>query len=441
MGKLYQRLFPECAANGLSPFECPGVVFVFLGVVNILIILLTFFIGRQVASDELILLIIFGLSIAILLISYNVSSGLRRIAMVRRELEDERKKIATIVSQLSDGLLFLSQECRILLVNKRAEELLGIQEREVLGLPRGKNLYETFPSLLPILEWCPTPQELKNAAEFEPVEIQVEHPAKRTLRVTTAGIRNAEGEIMGFTKTLHDTSKEKELDEMKSEFLSVTSHQLRTPLSSLRWLLELLRKGRLGEMTEEQMEVVKKMDDMNLRMIALVEDLLGATRVEQGQMQYEFGVCQIENIIQQLIEDLQSQVAAKNLSLSADLQDDLPELNCDEKKIRLVVQNLVENAIRYTTRGSIVVRAFSENDQLTVEVQDTGIGLDDDEKRKIFMKFYRGKRARQLEPEGTGLGLYLIQNIVRKHGGTLSVDSERGKGSTFRVTFPLASTS
>ncbi len=436
--KIYTRLFPECAANGLRPYECPGMVFVFLGILDMVLMVGTFFLGRRIASDELVLGIIFTLTVIILLVSYSVSSGLRRIAQARRSLEDERRKVATIVEELTDGLLFLSTECRIQLVNRKAEELLGIDEKRTVGRPRGEQLYQEYPVLRDILAWCPTLNDLEKNASLEVAEINMEIPVHRTLRVTTAGIKTAAGEVIGFIKVVHDMSREKELDEMKSEFLAVTSHQLRTPLSSVRWLIELLLKKRLGSLPKEQHEVLQKMEEMNLRMIALVDDLLGATRIEQGQMEYQFTRCRIDEIVRALADEIEPQVKARNLHLSVEIAKDLPEINGDANKLRLVVQNLIENALHYTPKGRVTVRVKSAETEkgILIEVEDTGSGLEEEERNKIFTKFYRGPRARKLEPEGTGLGLYLVSNIVQKHHGRLTVDSKKGEGSTFRVILP-----
>ncbi len=233
--------------------------------------------------------------------------------------------------------------------------------------------------------------------------------------------------------------KLKELDIRKSEFLSVVAHQLRTPLSGIKWTLNMMLSGDLGALTADQQVFLMKGYESNQRMIGLVEDMLGADRVSSGKLEYMFASVQIGPVIDSILYDIMPFANKKTISLK--LEGDpskLPKVNIDADKIRGVFQNLLENAIKYTPQnGTITIGSTIDNGFVKISVKDSGIGIGKSYEKSIFTRFFRAPNAIKLETDGSGLGLYIAKSIVEKHGGKIWFESEEGKGTTFYFTLKI----
>jgi len=233
--------------------------------------------------------------------------------------------------------------------------------------------------------------------------------------------------------------REENLSRLKSEFVSIVAHQLRTPLSALKWALSLFEEAR-PKMPAEQKELVKKMNVSNERMIRLVNDLLDAARIEEGRFVYNRKETSFEKILNPVLAAVKQKAEQKNIRLIVkEPKEPLPETTVDIDAMELVLQNLIENAIHYTLPGGRVEISAtrSEDNSLLVSIEDNGIGIAPEEKERIFTKFFRGANAIRLETEGSGLGLFIVKNIVEAHGGNIWFESTQGKGTTFHFTIPL----
>ncbi len=231
--------------------------------------------------------------------------------------------------------------------------------------------------------------------------------------------------------------KLRELDTRKSEFLSVVAHQLRTPLSGIKWTLSMLLNGDLGVLTTDQRVFLMKGYESNQRMIALVEDMLNADRVGSGKYHYEYSSVQLLDLIDNVLYELVPLANKKNIKISyVNRHDHIPQVMIDADKVRQVVQNLMENAIKYTKKGGEIKiePTVTADNFVQVAVSDSGIGIPEDQKKNIFNRFFRAQNAVKLETDGSGLGLYIAKGIIEKHGGNLWFSSEEGKGSTFYFT-------
>ncbi len=246
-----------------------------------------------------------------------------------------------------------------------------------------------------------------------------------------------------FNIMIAKLKSQKERDEvvskMKSEFISITAHQLRTPLSALKWTFDLIKEGSIGKFTDEQMDYLENCRLANEKMIDTINDLLDITRIEEGRFLYEFSEIQMDDLIKELIGGMKLEMARKKLKINF-LEPDLPvpKVKVDADKISMVIRNLLENAVRYTPKGGrIDVSLERKPDEIMVKVQDTGIGIPADQRQRVFSKFFRAKNALTVETSGSGLGLYIAKNVVEKHGGRIWFDSEENKGSAFYFTIPL----
>lgn len=231
----------------------------------------------------------------------------------------------------------------------------------------------------------------------------------------------------------------RELDERKSEFLSVVAHQLRTPLSGIKWTLNMILGGDLGPLTNEQKTFLMKGYESNQRMIGLIEDMLGADRIGSGKLKYRFVRVQIMDIIDNVLYDIIQLAKKKNISMTfVDRNENLPKVYIDPDKMRDVILNLVENAIKYSPeKGTIKIAAVEDNGFVKVSIQDQGIGIPKEQQKNIFSRFFRASNAVRIQTDGSGLGLFIVKGILEKHGGQIWFESEEGKGSTFYFTVKI----
>lgn len=238
----------------------------------------------------------------------------------------------------------------------------------------------------------------------------------------------------------HANEQLKKLDEAKSEFISIASHQLRTPLTAIKGYGSMLLDGDFGDMKEvKQKDAVEKMVVSNNRLISLVENLLNISRIESGRLKFDFQVQQLEPLVEEVFNNMQQ--SAQNAGLYLKLQKpdkDLPPVRMDDEKIRQVVINFIDNAIKYTRQGGITVYLSQKGKKIICKVSDTGIGVSKEDQKRLFQKFTRGKNAFLVNTEGTGLGLYVAQMMINSHKGEIWIESKgEGKGSNFCFSLPV----
>jgi len=230
-----------------------------------------------------------------------------------------------------------------------------------------------------------------------------------------------------------------ELDMIKSEFVSVAAHQLRTPLTGIRWSFHLLLEEDVGRLTSEQKKIIRDGFETAMRGIGLINDLLNVAKIEEGKFGFTIKRQSLMPIIQEVIPPAQKRAADKGLNFKIELpKHNLPPLDLDESKITIVLDDLLDNAIKYTSPGGeMILKVTEEKKGIKVEVKDTGIGIPQNQLHRVFSKFFRGDNALLFQTFGTGLGLYVIKNIVEKLGGTISFTSVENKGSAFTFILPI----
>jgi signal transduction histidine kinase len=245
------------------------------------------------------------------------------------------------------------------------------------------------------------------------------------------------GKSVGAIVVFRDITQEKQIERAKSEFVSLASHQLRTPLTSIGWYSELLMGAEAGPMTEEQREYTKEIYAANKRMIQLVEALLNVSRIELGTFSIEPTEVDLMTIAHETVDDMAAPIARKNLHIDQDYEPQSINMIVDSNLMRIILQNLFSNAVKYTPpNGTVKCKIRIVGDKVVISVTDSGIGIPKEVQSKIFDKMYRADNARIADPDGNGLGLYLVKSIIDNSGGIISFVSEEGKGSTFSVSFP-----
>ncbi len=226
------------------------------------------------------------------------------------------------------------------------------------------------------------------------------------------------------------------LDARKSEFVSVVAHQLRTPLSGIKWTLNMLLNGELGPLSVEQKTFLMKSYESNERMVALVDDMLSADRIESGKFQYNLVPTQLLDVFDNVLYELHPIALKKEIKVEFVHRDpQLPQVLVDQEKIRAVIQNLLENAVKYTpAHGTISIELTRQDGFIRVAIKDSGIGIPRDQHSNVFKRFFRAKNALHIETDGSGLGLFIARGIIEKHGGTIWFESKENHGTTFYFT-------
>lgn len=229
-----------------------------------------------------------------------------------------------------------------------------------------------------------------------------------------------------------------EANRMKSEFINIVSHQLRSPLSNLRWTIELLMSGRLGKIGKDQVEYFRILKENSGRMGELVSDLLTVSRLETATLPLKKEEVSLENLINELVSEFQPFAKASNVEIEFKGQKDLPKILTDPSQIRLVIENLLDNATRYIKdSGKVRILLEKRAQNLYFEMEDNGVGIPRGDQKYIFQKFFRSENAMRHQTQGSGLGLYISKSIIGRLGGKIGFKSQEGIGSTFWFSLPL----
>jgi len=230
----------------------------------------------------------------------------------------------------------------------------------------------------------------------------------------------------------------RELDKMKSDFISVAAHQLRTPLSGIKWVLKLLLDGDLGEINEEQRGMILRSYETGVKMSQLVDDLLNVSRIDNDKYGYKIERNDFMRLLNMLVENVGLSAKERNIEVRLENRaGNIPEFLFDKDKLLIALQNVVDNAIKYTLPGgNVTIAVDRQGDYLEIKVTDTGVGIPKAEIPKLFSKFFRATNVIHLQTDGSGLGLFIVKSIVIRHGGQLWVDSEEGRGTTIAVVIP-----
>lgn len=245
--------------------------------------------------------------------------------------------------------------------------------------------------------------------------------------------------IDAATKELRASNAQlQKLDEAKDEFISMASHQLRTPLTSIKGYISMLVEGDVGAVTKEQKHLLEEAFLSSERMVRLIGDFLNVSRLQTGKFVIEKKPVNLAALVASEIEALESNAATRNLKFVYKRPTHFPELMIDENKFQQVIMNFADNAIYYSKEGSKIAVGLREVDGFVeFTVKDTGIGVPAAQQDQLFSKFFRATNARQQRPDGTGVGLFLAKKVIDAHGGTVVFESKEGKGSTFGFRLPV----
>ncbi|MDF1498105.1 MAG: ATP-binding protein [Patescibacteria group bacterium] len=355
---------------------------------------------------------------------------LEDIQFEKKIAQDERNKTDSIISNFSDGLLIFNNDNDLTTVNKMAEKYLNIKREKIEGR-NIRNLYEV--------------NELKSIIEVIGIDIkdvfrkEVKIDEENILELTVSSTKQDNKNISKFL-ILHNITREKKVQLLKTEFVSIAAHQLRTPLSAIKWTLTTLLDGDLGELNEQQINYLKKTNLSNERMIDLVDDLLNLSRIEEGKYIQVEDFIKIEDLVNEVLQEVEIKVNKKKLLIDFKQDKDISKISVDKEKIKLVIQNLVENAVNYCYEKTKIYISLTEDrkkNEIQFKITNSGIGIPEKVKRRMFTKFFRAENALKTETVGSGLGLFINKNIIESHGGKIWFDSEEGKDTIFYFILPI----
>ncbi len=353
--------------------------------------------------------------------------------LLKEKAEDE-----ALLENIGDGIIAADMTGKIFLINKACEDMLGVTDSEMLG----RNEVESLVMLDEKGDTVSNESRPLNRAFSTGKKVTATHYLIRKDKTMFPALITAtpvilKGEVIGAIKVFHDITQEKEIDRAKTEFVSLASHQLRTPPSIVKWYTELLLKD-TSQFTKKQENYIKQISAASQRMVTLVNTLLNVSRLELGTFKTHLGPVSIRQIAESVISELQLDIASKKLKIKTSYEDKLPDIKADQGVITIIFQNLLSNAVKYTPeKGKIILKIVSAKNKIHIEIADTGYGIPKNQQEKIFTKLFRADNIQTKDTQGNGLGLYMVKSILDLIGGEISFTSTENNGTTFKLLLPL----
>lgn len=368
----------------------------------------------------------------------------------KKSLSEERDKINTILLSIGDGVFVVDRDLKVMVCNGAAEKISGVKSNEAIG----KKFSEIFkfvdekekkPSEKFIYE-CMRDGEIKRIAKGTVLERQ--DGSSVPVDDSAAPLKDEEGKVVGCVIVFRDVTGERQVDQVKSEFVSLASHQLKSPLSAINWYTEMLLAGDAGAVNEKQKDFLEEVYHSSQHMVDLVNALLNVSRLELGTFIIEPEMVHLKDISKSVFEEMKPKILGKKLKIEGKYEF-TDKISADPKLTRIIFQNLISNSVKYTPDGGKIVlsikkemanegisKQFSKG-SILITIEDTGYGIPKSQQSQIFSKLFRADNIKPKVVEGTGLGLYIVKSIVDHSGGQIWFDSKENRGTSFYVRFPL----
>jgi signal transduction histidine kinase len=345
------------------------------------------------------------------LVNVRLKRRIRASAGLQKSLDEARDRadhLQAVLASLTEGVIVADAERRVMLVNPAARGLLSLPAR---GEEQALEMFT---------------DELLPASE-------------RVIRSYSAPVRDDAGQVLGSVTVLRDATRDQELDRLKSEFLTVVSHELQTPLTAIKGALELVLDDDTGQLTRVQRRFLETIERNSTRLVGLVGDLLDLSRLEAGRVELEPQPLDTPSLVRGALAAVSNLFEARGTQLHVDVPESVPPILGDRRRVEQILTNLLANAAKYTPGGGVVeVAASSVNGHVSLTVADNGPGVPESERDIVFDKFYRGRDAQQRGEAGSGLGLAIVKSLVDLHGGSVRVEEAPPRGARFVVELPRA---
>jgi len=344
------------------------------------------------------------------------------------EIKDKNMKLEMVLSGIQTGIIAVDFQYRIILINSSCYSLLNIENQEVEGqyfynIIHDQDVWDILDTTLKNRE-----VQTKKVFFYNEKESVLQFDAYPILPTWT-------DQIMGALLIIQDITQLHQLENFRKDFVSNVSHELKTPLTSIRGFIETLQEGAL-----ENPKVARRfLDIIDLeaeRLYSLIQDILLLSEIENREQEQEYFYYEWIDIIQEVVQLLQPKVQKKGLDLVVDLSPSLPPFYCNKDRIKQMVINILDNAIHYTEKGAVGITCFFHQDQFYIQIWDTGIGIPQEHIPRLFERFYRVDKGRSRNKGGTGLGLSIVKHIVQSYDGTIQVESKWNEGSKFTIILP-----
>lgn len=375
----------------------------------------------------------------------DMAESLRRsITSLKRDREvisAERNKFAVVIAGISDAVIAVDLHQNVVIFNATAEKLTELSAQEVLGKPIS-SIIRIFDEdhELASSDYCPIRTDEFEGVVFNKKNVKLTCVNGKNLYVDLlAGkIKEAISVDLGCILTLHDISKEKSLEEMKLDFVSMAAHELRTPLTSLKGYLSVFKHDNKDMFNDEQMMFINRMEISASQLSSLVENLLSVSRIERGAFTVSTEMLDWVETVKEAVNEIVDRAKDKKLELEFTEPDEpIPNVAADKLRMNEVLINLLANAVSYTQPGgTITVWVEQRGNEVVTHVKDTGQGIPQEALPHLFIKFFRVSGVLESGSKGTGLGLYISKAIVEMHHGKIWAESEVGRGSTFSFSLP-----
>jgi signal transduction histidine kinase len=373
----------------------------------------------------------------LLTLASEAAVALEKASLYRTTLED-KTKIEAIINSLTDGLMVIDREANLVLANPYILRLMQL---------RPEDYDRPLPDLLERSEFDIEFKESPYRETLERVlvegeslknEMTLDTEPPTIFQVFWVPLKDSEGGISGAVILLHDITDFIELDRMKSDFISIVSHELKTPLTSIKGFLRLLTAERVGSITDKQRHYLEIVEKQSESLTTLIDDLLDLSKIEAGIIEVRHEPVALADVVGGVVQQLDNMAQEKDISLLIRIPSNLPEIDGDSERLLQVFMNLIHNAVKFTPHGGKVeVKASAMGKDCLVKVADNGIGISQQDLQRIFQKFYQVDSSSTRQQSGTGLGLAITKQLVTAHGGDLWVSSIKGGGTTFSLTLPF----
>lgn len=370
----------------------------------------------------------------------------KAILNILEDLETERAMLSEImqkdealVSSIGDSIVVTDEYGNITKVNPEMEALLGYKENELVGRSINNAINVSSKEGDAVLPEDRVVFEALSTGQPAHAVYKLNRKDKSTLIADfTASPYLISGKPRGAVIIIRDVSQQSAIDKAKTEFVSLASHQLRTPLSTINWYLEMVLGGDAGKISSEQKKYLTEIYAANQRMVVLVNSLLNVSRIDLGTFAIEPTPIDLKEVVGNVISELQGQIQKKKMKIVTKFDDKLQSYNADPKLTHIIFQNLISNSVKYTPgKGTITITIANQTPSIMISVADNGFGIPKAQQAKIFTKLFRADNVVSKDTDGTGLGLYLLKAIVEEAGGKIGFTSKENVGTTFTIHLPL----